>query len=749
LNFFTNKQREDRVVDNYDNIRSSDASTPAVDKPVKRLISPAGPLGSAVELSKDEPATEELVIDEAGLFPESPKPNPGRKIILVIDDDPDQREITQKILTGAGYDFLEATNGEDGLRLLLEKKPDLVLLDYVMPHMSGAEVLQELAGNPLYRSVNETPVIMLTAKMRQDVNYTRLFQMGLSMYLEKPFASRELVNVIDNVFILHDLRLRNRELEQRIKRTEYKYQDLIENASDLIFTLNTHGQFVFINRRLSVLTGYLREAWKDRNFADMVLPEDRASAEINFRNTLKGKSRIFEMRIRAQSGKIIYLSTNINPIFDRGEVVGCVGIARDVTQRKKLEQEITELKNFNESIIQSIGSGLMTVDLERRITSFNQAAEEVLGWRAYEVVGRYIDEIFSPEECQRLLTSNSLEFANTIAPSIHHNKTDANLEPSFSTLSSKLSNFKTADTKNADDMETNGLPNREMELKRKDGKTIHVGFSVTSRIDNHNQRVGTIISFRDISLIKQMQAEVLRMDRLASLGVLASGIAHEIRNPLAGIKTVAQTLEEDIDPNDSRREYVARIIRQVNRMDDLLKTLFSYARPKSPVPSKCRLQDIVSEVKALMQQRFEKSGIEFIENYAHDLPPAYVDFQQIQQVFFNLFLNAIDAMPGGGKLMVVASPQLTTLPRVDRRRRHASPNKRTWYAEVCVIDTGEGIPPENLQAIFDPFFTTKPQGSGLGLSIVYRIIEEHHGDIHVQSEVGKGTTFAMLLPIEE
>ncbi len=310
----------------------------------------------------------------------------------------------------------------------------------------------------------------------------------------------------------------------------------------------------------------------------------------------------------------------------------------------------------------------------------------------------------------------------------------------------KTSDFRTSDTKAADDI---GLPNREMELKRKDGKTIHVGFSVASRIDNHNQRVGMIISFRDISLIKQMQAEVLRMDRLASLGVLASGIAHEIRNPLAGIKTVAQTLEEDIDPNDNRREYVARIIRQVNRMDDLLKTLFSYARPKSPVPSKCRLQDIVSEVKALMQQRFEKSGIEFIENYARNLPPAYVDFQQIQQVFINLFLNAIDAMPAGGKLLVVANPKLTALQRVERRRRHTSPNKRTWYSEVCVIDTGEGIPPENLQAIFDPFFTTKPQGSGLGLSIVYRIIEEHHGDIQVESEVGKGTTFAMLLPIEE
>ena len=716
---------------NYDSNRTAPAVLPSVDK-------------SVVELTKDELMAGEFVADEISPFPEAPRRANEKKTILIIDDDFDQRAITQKILSSAGYECLEASTGDEGLRLILDRKPGLVLLDYVMPLMSGAEVLQELASNSVYRAVSDTPVVMLTAKRRADVNPARLFQLGLRMYLEKPFASRELINVIENIFILQDLRQRNRELEQRIKRTEYKYQDLIENASDLIFTVNNTGQFVFINRRLSVLTGYLREAWKDRSFLDMVLLEDRSSAEINFRNTLKGKSRIFEMRMRGQNGKIIFLSTNINPIFDRGEVVGCVGIARDVTQRKKLEQEITELKNFNESIIQSIGSGLITVDLERRITSFNQAAEEALGWRSYEVVGRYLDEIFSPEECRNLSTSTTLEFSNT------SNAPPRKSESSKSPL--KTSDLATSGTRTSDldtpDLKT--LPNREMELQRQDGKTVHVGFSVTPRIDNRNQRVGTIISFRDISLIKQMQAEVLRMDRLASLGVLASGIAHEIRNPLAGIKTVAQTLEEDIEPNDGKREYVARIIRQVNRMDDLLKTLFSYARPKSPVPSKCRVQDIINEVKPFMEQHFDKNGIAFIQDYAPDLPPIYVDFQQIQQVFLNLFLNAIDAMPAGGKLTVSARPVWTILKHGDRHGpRYPRSNQRTLYSQVSVTDSGEGIPRENLQAIFDPFFTTKPQGSGLGLSIVYRIIEEHNGDIQVQSEAGKGTTFALLLPTEK
>jgi PAS domain S-box-containing protein len=490
-----------------------------------------------------------------------------RKTVLLIDDDSDQREIIRKILSTNGYDFLEAASGEEGLRTILARRPHLILLDYLMPGMNGEEMLQEFVTNPEYRAASDTPIVMLSAaRLRQEVNQARLFQLGLRMYLEKPFASHELINVIENVFALHDLRLRNRELEQRIKLTEYKYQDLIENASDWIFTLNTHGQFVFINRRLTVLTGHLREAWKDRALLDMVIPEDRQHLEINFQNTLKGKSRIFEMRVQTQNGKMLSLSTNMNPILEHGEVVGCVGIARDVTQRKKLEQEITELKNFNESIIQSIGSGLITLDLDRRITSFNRAAEEILGWYAEEVIGSNLEKFFPADEA-------------------------ASLPP---------------DDRELPAVESSPL-HREMEWTRKDGKRIHVGFTVTSRRENSDERVGMILSFRDISLIKQMQAEVLRMDRLASLGVLASGIAHEIRNPLAGIKTVAQTLEEDLDPGDGKREYVARIIRQVNRMDELLRTLFSYARPQSPVRRPCRLLDIINEVKGLMMQRLKEA----------------------------------------------------------------------------------------------------------------------------------------------
>lgn len=626
--------------------------------------------------------------------------------ILLVEDDRDQREITRKILIGAGYDYLEADCGEEGLRLLLSEKPDLLLLDYMMPTISGYEVLNEIAHNPEYRSVSDTPVVMLTARSGTASDRTKLFELGLRMYLEKPFASRELINVIENILIMNDLRQRNKELEQRIKRTEYKYKDLIENASDLIFTLDEAANLTFINHRFSGLTDYPREEWQNRRLLDLVVAEDRTNSELNLRDAIQGKSRHFEMRIQSAAGKTLCLSVNLNPIFERGAVIGCVGFARDVTQRKKLEQEITDLKNFNESIIQSIGSGLITIDLDERITSFNQSAEEMMGYRAYEVMGHYLHEIFPAEECRKLLPKNNGK--------------------------------------------SESLWNREMELTTRDQKKIHVGFTVTARIDNRSQRVGTIISFRDISQIKQMQAEVLRMDRMASLGVLASGIAHEIRNPLAGIKTVAQTLEEEIDPKDHRREYLARIVRQVNRMDELLRTIFTYARPQPPVRKHTRLDEIIQEVNALLEQRLMRNNVTLEQTYAPELPQIFVDFHQIQQVFINLFLNAIDAMPAGGKVMVTARPRQAVLQLIDRRgRRHPSSTGPALYVEVKVSDTGLGIPQENLHAIFDPFFTTKAQGSGLGLSIVYRIIEEHHGDIRVESQVGNGTSFTLLLPTQD
>jgi signal transduction histidine kinase len=195
---------------------------------------------------------------------------------------------------------------------------------------------------------------------------------------------------------------------------------------------------------------------------------------------------------------------------------------------------------------------------------------------------------------------------------------------------------------------------------------------------------------------------------------------------------------------------LARIIRQVNRLDELLRTLFSYAKPRQPIRKLHRLEDILQEVDILLDDRIKKKKISYTKNLLPNVPKIFVDFHQIQQVFINLLLNALEAMPNGGTLEIKSRAVETIIYARDRRKKSFNTqNKETLYVELTIRDTGVGIKPDLLNTIFDPFFTTKPQGTGLGLSIVYRIMEEHNGEIRVDSKVGEGTTFTLLLPTEE
>ena len=287
----------------------------------------------------------------------------------------------------------------------------------------------------------------------------------------------------------------------------------------------------------------------------------------------------------------------------------------------------------------------------------------------------------------------------------------------------------------------------EMQLSLANLPNYFIGFSIYAHEDAENINK-YIFVFSEITQTKRIQAEIIRMDRMASLGVLSSGIAHEIRNPLAGIKAMVQTLEEEMEENSSQLEYVDRILRQVNRLDDLLKAFFSYARPQRPDPRAEQIMHIISEVLPLFRRKMQDKNIEIIENYEKDLFYVFVDSNQIQQVVFNLFLNAIDAMPDGGKITVDAKNSPESKPVIDRRHRMPSLLSNNMI-EIRISDTGIGMPQDVIENVFNPFFTTKSNGTGLGLSIVYQIIKEHGGQIEVESVPDEGTVFKILLPALE
>ena len=225
------------------------------------------------------------------------------------------------------------------------------------------------------------------------------------------------------------------------------------------------------------------------------------------------------------------------------------------------------------------------------------------------------------------------------------------------------------------------------------------------------------------------------MERLATLGELAAGIAHEIRNPLASIKSAAQVLEESFQPDDFRTQLVSRIIKAIDRSNELLTRFFDFTKPRKPVQEFHNIEMLIDGIYLLLAPRFKKKRIKFIKNYQPQLPQVFVDAGQIEQVFMNLFLNAIDAMPKGGDLKVEAA----LVVQEDGER----------VPSVCVkiSDTGVGISPENIEKIFNPFFTTKSSGIGLGLSISNRLMLENGGKIEVQSKPNAGSVFLLYFPV--
>ena len=222
-----------------------------------------------------------------------------------------------------------------------------------------------------------------------------------------------------------------------------------------------------------------------------------------------------------------------------------------------------------------------------------------------------------------------------------------------------------------------------------------------------------------------------RADRLASMGEMAAGLAHEIKNPLTGIAAAITIINDDFAPTDPRREIVNEVLEQIKRLDKTVNDLLFFGRPAPPEPTCADVNDILRKTLWFAAQHRGGKNIDKRLELQEGLPPVYVDPKQIQQVFLNLTLNAVQAMSGGGTLSI----------RTDRVNREDG----VWI-RIGISDTGPGIPPQILEKIFTPFFTTKAQGTGLGLAICHKLITQHHGTITVRSEDDKGTEFVIYLP---
>ena len=273
-----------------------------------------------------------------------------------------------------------------------------------------------------------------------------------------------------------------------------------------------------------------------------------------------------------------------------------------------------------------------------------------------------------------------------------------------------------------------------------------------------------LLVLRDLAQPRRMQQELRRHERLATLGQLSAGVAHEIRNPLAGIGVSAQVLLGRFEPRDPRARFVSVILEEVARLDRLVTNLLQYARPRSPELKPGLLTDCVKRVADLSADSFARSGVSAEIAAKPGLRPVWIDADLVTQVVLNVTLNAVQAMPQGGTLRYeVRATRRRRPPRGPGRRTDDGSARRAatgparsaaggeWMAiqQIRVTDSGVGIPRGVLDKLFDPFFSTKPKGSGLGLSICQTIMQEHGGSIEVASREGRGTTVLLDFHVEK
>ncbi|MBU0482136.1 MAG: PAS domain S-box protein [Proteobacteria bacterium] len=388
-----------------------------------------------------------------------------------------------------------------------------------------------------------------------------------------------------------------------------------------------------------------------------------------------------------------------------------------ILARKKMDTQLVELvdslkltirdldnqKKFNESVIGSLDRGLMILDKEGRIEKTNPAGELLI--RSFyndDPLGRTLAEVIG----------------KTAAEQIRKGEGQNRFERAEISLKTRTSGS---------------------------GKKIFE-YTTVPREDASGQEQGTIITLKDVTDLKKIQAEMEKMNRFSTIAEIASAVAHEVRNPLAGIRTMSQAIDEQLPAGDDKKEYIQRVIKQVDRLNILLTDFFTYARPPEPKQVKISLKKIMDDIKPLVSSRISKCRIALQESYQPKLPDIMVDPNQIQQVFLNLMLNAIDAIKQGGTISVKAESY-------NGGKHPFDTDLFPWLLEhknfvsVHFSDDGCGIPDEISDKVFEPFFTNKHDGSGLGLSIVYRILKENNAGIYIDRNRKKGATFILFFSV--
>jgi two-component system NtrC family sensor kinase len=491
-----------------------------------------------------------------------------------------------------------------------------------------------------------------------------------------------------------------KKFEKELKESEEKFRNLFERVRHGLFISTREGRFLDCNQAMLEMAGYEnKEEFLKIDIAKglYVNSEDRKKFQRLIEK--QGFVKDLEVEFRKKNGeKITVLLTAHAKGDEKGRIIGYEGLNIDISERKRMEKELKEANEFLMNLIEDSVDGIIVTNMKGDILIFNRGAENILGYKTEEVVGKMnIRSVYPPGVAKEVMEKLK--------------------SPDYGGVG-KLTSFPIAH-------------------RRKDGELIEGDLSASIIYGEEGKEIASIGIFKDLRErlriereLREMQQALLQSEKLAAMGRLTSQIAHELNNPIYGIMNTLELLKTEVPPESKRRRILELSLSETQRLAEMLRNMLSFSKPEEEKRKPIKINELVEGILLMMERQMRESNIKVEIYFDEGIPEVMASTNQMRQVMLNLIKNAKEAMPKGGTLTV---------------RTTREDNK----VLIHIQDTGAGIPEEIRDKIFEAFFTTKQKvkGVGLGLSVCYGIIKDHGGEIKVESEVDKGTSFKIHLPI--
>ena len=498
--------------------------------------------------------------------------------------------------------------------------------------------------------------------------------------------------------------------EKALMESERKYRLLVRNLPNIVYRSYLNGNIDFFDDKIEILTGYGRQEFDARqvNWFDLIHPDDLEYAKDIFKKALRtDQMYIREYRIKTKNGNIVWVQEGGQIIYgEDSEVEFISGAFMDITERKLAERAMHESEKNYRSLFNSGPDPIFVLDHDRfEILDANPRAEETYGYSKEELVGRPFSALGAP---------GNKQFNETMKIEVEKSK---------------------------ERMRACVISQKEQHFK-KDNQPFYV--RVIACPTRYSQGEAIIVAVTDITEMLEKDAQLAQASKMTTLGQMSAGIAHELNQPLNVIKMGSEYLQMIMEQNHHSLKPelvdVAReVSQQVDRASAIINLLREFGRKPDFKKEQVNINDIIRAVLGIMGQQLKLYDIELILDLGDSIPPVLAQANRMEQIFFNLLANASDAILQKRKAAGKTSPEQIKI--VTSRSQD--------HVVVTVSDTGIGIPIEIKEKIFEPFFTTKEvgKGMGLGLSILYGIVKEYGGEIEVESEPGKGTSFKQIFPV--